>query len=161
MPRPFRCRRVAYAGNFCYFTPRGVKNFEESVLTVDEFEAIRLIDFEGMEQGGAGKKMKISQPTLSRILKSARKKISDAIINSKAIKISGGEYKMVEQKGRGLGQGRGRGLGVGARGRMGGTSAGPGGICKCPKCGNETAQIRGQPCNKRKCLKCNSLMIRG
>ena len=144
MPRPFRCRRIAYAGNFFDFVPRGVRNFEENVLTVDEFEVIRLIDLEEIEQSKAAKKMKISQPTLSRILKSARKKISDAVINGKSIKISGGEYKMAGQRqGLGVGLGCGRGLGIGARGRMGGTSEGPGGICKCPKCGYETAQIRG------------------
>ena len=160
MPRPFRCRRIAYAGNFFHFVPRGIRNFEESVLTVDEFEAIRLIDFEEIEQSKASKKMKISQPTLSRILKSARKKISDAVVNGKSIKISGGEYKMVEQKGRGIGLGHGRGLGIGARGRMGGTSAGPGGVCKCPKCGYEESQVRGVPCNNKKCVKCKTLMTR-
>ena len=60
---------------------------EETVLTLPEFEAIRLVDYKETPQEKAGKHMKISQPTLSRILKSARKKISDALINGKAIKI--------------------------------------------------------------------------
>ena len=60
---------------------------EETILTLPEFEAIRLIDFKEIPQEEAAKKMEISQPTLSRILKSARKKISDALINGKAIKI--------------------------------------------------------------------------
>ena len=60
---------------------------EESVLTMPEFEAIRLVDFNETPQEEAGKKMQVSQSTLSRILKSGRKKIADAIINGKAIKI--------------------------------------------------------------------------
>lgn len=60
---------------------------EETLLTMPEFEAVRLIDFENIPQEQAAKKMEISQPTLSRILKSARKKISESIIKGKAIKI--------------------------------------------------------------------------
>ena len=162
MPRPRICRRISFMPEVTYFKPAGVTmaKLDETILTIDEYEVVRLIDFEGVEQNKASKKMKISQPTLSRLLKSARKKISDAIINGKAIKIQGGTYKMVNQKGRGLGQGRGRGLGIGPRGRMGGSAAGPGGNCKCPKCGHEEPQIRGQPCINKKCPKCGTLMTR-
>ena len=75
--------------NSSYFKPAGIpiSSIEESKLNPDEFEAIRLIDFQEIPQEEAAKKMQISQPTLSRILKSARKKISDAIINGKAIRI--------------------------------------------------------------------------
>ena len=52
-----------------------------------EFEAIRLVDLNEIEQEKAGKEMQISQSTLSRVLKSGRKKIADAIVNGKAIKI--------------------------------------------------------------------------
>jgi len=64
-----------------------ITNLEETILTLPEFEAIRLIDFNEISQEEAGKQMQISQSTLSRILKSGRKKIADAIINGKAIKI--------------------------------------------------------------------------
>lgn len=89
MPRPCRRRRVRGRPNSLYFKPAGIKmkELDETVLTLPEFEAIRLIDFEGIEQSEAGKKMEISQPTFSRILKSARRKISDAIVKGKAIKI--------------------------------------------------------------------------
>ena len=72
-----------------YFKPAGIRiiELEEMVLTLPEFEAIRLIDFLEIPQEKAAKQMQISQPTLSRILKSARKKISDSIINGKAIRI--------------------------------------------------------------------------
>jgi uncharacterized protein len=160
MPRPFRNRMISYEGDFFHFVPRGIRNFKENLLSVDEFEAVRLIDLEEVDQKKAAEKMEISQPTLSRILKSARKKISDAVINGKSIKISGGKYKMVLSEESDFKQGNGRGLGLGLRGRMQGFSKGPGGICKCPNCGQEFPQIRGQPCNKRKCLKCGSFMVR-
>jgi predicted DNA-binding protein (UPF0251 family) len=100
MPRPRLCRRVWLEPNTTYFKPAGipVRKLEEVVLTVDEFEAIRLKDLEGLEQEEASKKMNISQPTFFRLLDSARKKISDAIINGKAIKIEGGNYKLHKKK---------------------------------------------------------------
>ena len=63
-------------------------DLEESRLSLSEFEAIRLVDLDDISQEDAGDKMEISQSTLSRILKSGRKKIADAIVNGKAIKIS-------------------------------------------------------------------------
>ena len=161
MVRPLRIRRIFFQPDVTYFKPVGIllKNLQDNILTKDELEAIRLIDLEEIGQGKAGKKMKISQPTLSRILKSARKKIADALINAKAIKIQGGNFEMVQPIGRGLRLGRGRV--AGGRGRMGGPlAAGPGGICKCPKCGYEEAQIRGVPCMSKRCPKCGSLMRR-
>jgi len=158
MPRPFRQRRIGFAGNFFNFVPRGIANFEEIILAVDEAEAIRLIDLEEMEQSKAAKKMKISQPTLSRILKSARNKMADAIINGKSIKIQGGVYKMVQPRGMGMR----RMARAGGRGRMGGPVAGgPGGMCRCPKCGTEVQHQIGVPCAQQKCPKCGSPMTRG
>jgi len=96
MPRPRRCRRIWFEPNVTYFKPAGVRmtDLEESILTVDEFEAIRLKDLEGLNEINAARKMNISQPTFNRLLSSARKKIADAIVNGKAIKIFGGTYKL-------------------------------------------------------------------
>ena len=95
MSRPRLCRRVGITPEITYFKPRGVPltYLEEVILNVDEFEAVRLKDLEGMEQEECAKKMNISQPTFHRLVLSARKKIADAIINGKAIKIEGGNYK--------------------------------------------------------------------
>ncbi len=156
MPRPKRIRYIRFQPEATYFKPVGIplRNLEEEKLTYEETEVLRLIDVEEQEQGKACKKMKISQPTLSRLLKSGRKKISEAIINGKAIKIQGGTFKMV--RGRGLGQGKaGRG-----GGRMGGFGLGPGGMCVCPKCGYQEPQMRGQPCMNKKCPKCGNNMTR-
>ena len=62
-------------------------------LTVDEFEAIRLNDFEGLDQTVGSEKMRVSQPTFHRILGSGRKKVADALTNGKAIRIEGGDYR--------------------------------------------------------------------
>lgn len=162
MVRPRICRRVRFRPGVTYFKPAGVRmtELDEVVLTLEEYEAVRLVDLEETEQAKAGKFMKISQPTLSRLLKSARKKISEAIVKGKAIRIKGGNYKMVQSRGKGLGQGQGRGLGRGSGGRMGGFGAGPGGVCKCPKCDYSEPQVRGQPCTDKKCPKCKVLMTR-
>jgi len=89
MPRPIKPRRIFFDPKTIYFKPRAIplSMLEEVELGVDELEAIRLCDFEGLEQEEAAKKMKISQSTLSRILISARKKIAEALIEGKAIKI--------------------------------------------------------------------------
>ncbi|MFH1801697.1 MAG: DUF134 domain-containing protein [archaeon] len=95
MPRPRICRRIRFRPDVIYFKPAGIRlaDLEEVILTLEEYEAVRLVDLEQTEQIKAGKQMNISQPTLSRLLKSARKKISDAIVKGKAIKIEGGNYK--------------------------------------------------------------------
>jgi len=92
--RPRICRRVNCEPDFNYFKPRGVPlaRLEHVNLAVEEFEAIRLNDFQGLEQTVAAEKMQISQPTFHRTLESARKKVADALVNGKAIKIEGGNY---------------------------------------------------------------------
>jgi len=153
--RPRRIRRIFFQPNATFFKPAGIplKNLDETVLNMEEVESIRLIDYENIEQGEAAKKMKVSQPTLSRILKAARKKIADSIVNSKSIKIQGGDFKMVQLRGRGLGQGGGR------MGRF--APAEPSGTCKCLNCDYEEVKVRGVPCVNKKCPKCGGLMTRG
>ena len=160
MARPIRIRRIFFQPDITYFKPAGIPmaNLKEIILTFDELEAIRLMDSEGLEQVEAAKKMKISQSTLSRLLKEGRKKLADAIINGQAIKIQGGNFKMAMPRGRDLGMGRGRGLG--GKGRMGGFAAGPIGNCICPKCGYKEPHQIGVPCYQKKCPKCGSPMTR-
>ena len=161
MARPRRARRIFFQPDVTYFKPAGVPmiHLKETMLSFDELEAIRLMDSKGLDQTQSAKKMKISQSTLSRLLREGRKKLADAIIRGNAIKIQGGNFKMVQPSGRGLGMGRGRGFGGG--GRMGGFAAGPTGNCVCPKCGHKEAHQTGVPCYQKKCPKCGSLMTRG
>lgn len=162
MPRPMMCRRVRFLPGVTHFKPAGIRlaDIGESILTICEFEAMRLCDAEGMDQTQAAKKMNISQPTLQRTLASARKKTADALVNGKAIRIEGGQYKMVAPIGPGRGLRKGMSPGMG-RGRMGGFAAGPAGECVCPKCGNRVPHQRGLPCAERKCPSCGSMMTRG
>ena len=69
-------------------------------LTLDEFEALRLADLEEMKQVDAAKKLRISRPTFSRIVSSARNKIADGLVNIKAICIEGGCCKILNRKKR-------------------------------------------------------------
>ncbi|MBW3015730.1 DUF134 domain-containing protein [Candidatus Woesearchaeota archaeon] len=100
MPRPRRARRVNCEPDVTYFKPAGVRksDLEESVLTVDEYEAVRLKDLEGFDQEKAAAKMAISQPTFHRLVVSAREKIADAIVNGKALRIEGGDFKFLKPK---------------------------------------------------------------
>ena len=65
MPRPLKCRRVNYEPEVSYFKPRGIPltKLDEVILTVDEFESIRLADIEGMYQEEAAKEMDVSRQT--------------------------------------------------------------------------------------------------
>lgn len=92
MPRPFKCRRVRCKPDANYFKPRGIplSDLQEIGLGLDELEAIRLADLEGLYQEDAAKKMNISRQTFGNIIAAAHKKIADAIVNGKALKISGG-----------------------------------------------------------------------
>ena len=100
MPRPRLCRRVYFNPSVTYFKPRGVRlrDLNESILTIDELESVRLKDLEGLEQETAAKKMNISQPTFHRLILPARRKISDALINGKAIKFEGGDFRIIGRK---------------------------------------------------------------
>jgi len=68
---------------------------DEICLSLEETEALRLKDIEGLDQEACAERMNISRPTVQRILDSARKKISDALLNGKAIKIEGGKVEML------------------------------------------------------------------
>lgn len=160
MPRKAKPRLVNFQPGVTYFKPRGIplSALEEVKLTLDELEAVRLVDYKGLEQVEAAAKMGISQSTLQRILSNAHKKVAEALVTGKAIAVKGGEVRMMRP-----GRGRGPGMAGGGRGRMGGGfAAGPGGVCICtnPECQAEQAHQAGVPCYQMKCPKCGSPMIR-
>jgi uncharacterized protein len=97
MSRPCRCRRIRCNPNTNYFKPRGihVDSLEEVSLTLDELEAVRLADFDGLYQEDAAKKMNISRQTFGNIIARAHKKIADVLLHAKALKIEGGVVKRV------------------------------------------------------------------
>jgi len=89
MPRPRIPRCMRFKPDVYYFKPRGIplRDLEEVVLLPDELEALKLYEIDELEQTEAADKMKISQPTFARILAGANKKIAEAIVKGKAIKI--------------------------------------------------------------------------
>ncbi|MFA7170008.1 MAG: DUF134 domain-containing protein [Candidatus Paceibacterota bacterium] len=89
MVRPRLCRKINFNPSVRYFKPKGIplRELEEIELTQEEVEALRLKNVEGLEQVDCAKEMKTSQSTFQRILASAHKKVSHAIIEGKAIKI--------------------------------------------------------------------------
>jgi len=89
MPRPRIPRCIRFKPDVYYFKPQGIplRELEEVVLLPDETEALKLYEIDGLEQIKASEKMKISQPTFARILGSAHKKVAEAIIRGKAVKI--------------------------------------------------------------------------
>ncbi len=100
MARPRNCRWVEILPNVTYFKPRGIplSALQEVILTVDEFEALRLADLEGLYQEQAAEKMRVSRQTFGRIIESAHRKVADALIQGKALKIEGGEFEMAETR---------------------------------------------------------------
>ncbi|MCM8771014.1 MAG: DUF134 domain-containing protein [Candidatus Omnitrophica bacterium] len=97
--RPKKIRWIKYRPGEKCFRPlcKPLHKVENVYLTLDEFEAIRLACLEGLKQADAAKRMKISRPTFSRIETSAHKKIADALVNVKAIRIAGGCCKIVKR----------------------------------------------------------------
>lgn len=89
MVRPRLCRRIKFNPEATYFKPRGipVRCLEVVQMSLEEMEALRLKNLEGLEQTQAAKKMNTSQSTFARILASVHQKIADALINGKAIRI--------------------------------------------------------------------------
>ncbi len=123
MPRPKRPRHITSRPIASEFKPAGIKSKEEIMLSLEEFEAIRLIDYEGMDQSQAAEIMNVSRQTVGRILKVGRYKLSKSIVEALRLKVSGGCYKIHRndaekaphghrrgqgRKGHGCGMGRGR-----------------------------------------------------
>ena len=96
MPRKPKCRRVEFLPDVTYYKPAGIplRFLEEVSLSLEEVEAIRLRDIEGLEQEQAAKRMHISRPTFQRVLSVARQKIADALLGGKAIRIRGGNFEL-------------------------------------------------------------------
>lgn len=99
-PRPCKCRRVEHEPKYTYFKPAGVPLFElkEQTLSIEELEAIRLKDLEGLDQTECAQKMNVSRPTFQRIINQARIKVATALVEGGAIKVEGGSYELAQRK---------------------------------------------------------------
>ena len=100
MARPRKPRRVAFLPGATYFKPRGIplRLLEEVRLSVDELEAVRLKDLEGLEQEEAAEEMGISRQTFQRVLEEAHRKVAESLVMGKALRIEGGDYELAPMK---------------------------------------------------------------
>lgn len=96
MARPSRCRRICLEPEYDRFAPCGNPEYELVCLAVDEYEAIRLIDFEKQTHGQCAEQMGISRTTVTEMYEKARFKIADCIVNGKALHITGGNYRLCD-----------------------------------------------------------------
>ncbi|WP_326907694.1 DUF134 domain-containing protein [Sedimentibacter sp. MB31-C6] len=108
MPRPMKWRRVCSLPESNRFgplnTPADVEHFV--MMTVDEYETIRLIDLEGLNQEECANQMNIARTTVQGIYNEARKKIAESLVNGKVLRIEGGNYELCEGNGQNFGCGR-------------------------------------------------------
>ena len=100
MPRPIRCRRIERLPVYRSFSPDDITAAESVQMTVDEFEALRLLDDEGLTQEACAARMNIARTTVTSIYDSSRKKVADALVHGKRLLITGGrcEFAPVEIK---------------------------------------------------------------
>jgi uncharacterized protein len=98
MSRPKCCRHVSVIPNRTFFCPKDapLSGLAEVILTVDEFEAIRLADLEELYQEQAAALMNVSRQTFGRIIGEAHRKMADVLVNGKTLKIEGGPVSMEE-----------------------------------------------------------------
>ena len=98
MPRPRQCRYVATTPSVTYFKPRGIPMtaLEEVCLGVEELEALRLADLEGLTGSEAACRMRVSRHTFGRTLAAARRTVALALVTGRALRIEGGHYALAE-----------------------------------------------------------------
>ncbi len=96
MGRPKKCRWVEMEPGVTFFKPRGIplRALQQTVISVDELEALRLADFLELTQEEVAKKMQVSRPTVTRMLARAHRALADALVHGKAIRIEGGDYRL-------------------------------------------------------------------
>ena len=94
MPRPQRRRRVCSEPEYTEFLPKGSTDYDVVILSTDEYEAIRLVDFEKKTHEQCALQMDISRTTVTEIYERARFKLADSIVNGKRLVIEGGSYRL-------------------------------------------------------------------
>lgn len=166
MPRPCFRRKIWGIPPSSYFRPEGdiPSREEEVVLSLDQLEAIRLADLENLYQEEAAQRMGVSRSTFGRILDSAHKKVAEALVQGKPLKIEGGTVEILQPEAL-YSQG-----GFRCRRREGpkmqemmgfeGRGMGAAGFCICPKCGYRKPHQAGVRCMDERCPQCGSVLVR-
>lgn len=97
MPRPPKCRKVCrFPGTLEFAPTQDAQGKEPVILNVDEYETIRLIDKEGLSQEGCSERMQIARTTVQKIYDTARKKLADALVDGRPLRIEGGSYRLCD-----------------------------------------------------------------
>lgn len=101
MARPRKFKRVCCLPEVTLYGPLNKEQFqhEDVCMTVEEYEVIRMMDYENHNQEECAKAMGVARSTVQRIYDDARKKIADSIVNGKSLKIQGGDYKLCSEFG--------------------------------------------------------------
>lgn len=182
-PRPKRVRKVIHPPGFRGFKPFGCPESKgnDVKLLLEEFEAIKLADYEKLSQAEAAEKMEVSRPTFSRIYESARGKVAKAFIETTSIVIEGGNVDSMESwfhcmschtifrlrndednvascpvcSAPEIEQiNTPESTEIGRKNKMDNS------YCICPKCEFKTEHIPGEPCRTKFCPTCNISLIR-
>lgn len=99
MPRPRKCRKVCHYPETLAFVPIGSGEEKQAViLSIDEYEAVRLIDKEGLSQEVCSEYMHIARTTVQQIYAAARKKLADALVDGLPLRIEGGDFQICDGK---------------------------------------------------------------
>lgn len=96
MARPRKWRRVCCLPQNTLFGPLSLAGEDTIVMTVEEYETIRLIDLEGLNQEACAERMHVARTTAQAMHRSARRKLADCLVNSKRLLIEGGDYKICD-----------------------------------------------------------------
>ena len=96
MARPTRCRRICTKPRYSSFHPGSQEKKDPVLLTVDEYESLRLIDYEKRTHEQCARQMGISRTTVTEIYERARTKVADCLVNGKPLKITGGNYRLCD-----------------------------------------------------------------
>ena len=184
------CKRIFREPKIRCFKPDSEVEHQELKcieITMDEFESIRLKDYLRIKQQNAAEIMGISQPTLHRILISAREKVANALVEGKILNIKGGDYMTAEKKYKckncqfewhspqkeykecpdcgskdiaiiDYEEDIQKMIGQKGSGRGRGMGAGQPRVCKCHQCGYESPKSQGVPCRNAKCPECGTLL---
>ena len=157
MARPTKWRKIENIPTVPYFIPsdKDIPEVDKNILKLEELEAIRLKDLEGMEQEECAARMEVSRPTFQRILISAREKIADSLINGKSILIEGGNFTL------NICPVKCSDCGKEWMESFENLDAIKSGEYVCPGCGSNQVSCgqncKGKPCRKSCCRRCNSI----
>lgn len=99
MPRPRKWRKVCCLPENNLFGPLNGPDVESRIIimTVEEYETIRLIDLEGLTQEECAERMQVARATVQKIYNDARSKLAESLVNGNILKIEGGDYKLYDE----------------------------------------------------------------